>query len=80
MRNRGIADAKNMGASGINTEAEARMFFEGMPQLDFSSLESLQGSLMDISDYVNNYVPEDQGGGDLSTDDQSLVDKYYQGE
>ena len=55
MQNQGIAAARDMGASGINTVAEAKMYFQGMPQLDFSSPESAQQSVKDIKTYTNNY-------------------------
>ena len=44
-----------MGASGINTVAEAKMYFQGMPQVDFSSPEALQQSMRDIQQYTDNY-------------------------
>ena len=43
------------GASGINTVAEAKMYFQGMPQVDFSSPEALQQSMRDIQQYTDNY-------------------------
>jgi hypothetical protein len=46
MQNQGIAAARDMGASGINTVAEAKMYFQGMPQLDFSSPEAAQESVL----------------------------------
>ncbi|MCD3929884.1 DNA transfer protein [Escherichia coli] len=55
MQNQGIAAARNMGASGINTVAEAKMYFQGMPQVDFSSPEALQQSMRDIQQYTDNY-------------------------
>ncbi|EBL4795707.1 DNA transfer protein [Salmonella enterica subsp. enterica serovar Montevideo] len=55
MQNQGIAAARDMGASGINTVAEAKMYFQGMPQVDFSSPEALQQSMRDIQEYTNNY-------------------------
>ncbi|ECY2974098.1 phage DNA ejection protein [Salmonella enterica subsp. enterica serovar Schwarzengrund] len=55
MRNQGIAAARDMGASGINTVAEAKMYFQGMPQVDFSSPEALQQSMRDIQQYTDNY-------------------------
>ncbi|MGE9716555.1 DNA transfer protein, partial [Escherichia coli] len=51
MQNQGIAAARDMGASGINTVAEAKMYFQGMPQVDFSSPEALQQSMRDIQQY-----------------------------
>ncbi|HBB7794623.1 TPA: DNA transfer protein [Escherichia coli] len=55
MQNHGIAAARDMGASGINTVAEAKMYFQGMPQVDFSSPEALQQSMRDIQQYTDNY-------------------------
>lgn len=55
MKNQGIAAARDMGASGINTVAEAKMYFQGMPQVDFSSPEALQQSMRDIQQYTDNY-------------------------
>ncbi len=55
MQNQGIAAARDMGASGINTVAEAKMYFQGMPQVDFSSPEALQQSMRDIQQYTDNY-------------------------
>ena len=55
MQNQGIAAARDMGASGINTVAEAKMYFQAMPQVDFSSPEALQQSMRDIQQYTDNY-------------------------
>lgn len=55
MQNQGIAAARDMGASGINTVAEAKMYFQGMPQFDFSSPEAAQQSARDIREYTDNY-------------------------
>ncbi|MDE1487976.1 DNA transfer protein [Xenorhabdus bovienii] len=55
MQNQGVAAARDMGASGINTVAEAKMYFQGMPQVDYSSPESMQQSIGDIQEYTNNY-------------------------
>jgi len=55
MQNQGIAAARDMGASGINTVAEAKMYFQGMPQLDFSSPEAAQQSVRGIREYTDNY-------------------------
>lgn len=55
MQNKGIAAAKSMGASGINTVTEAKMYFQSMPQLDFSSPEALKKSVGVIKDYTRNY-------------------------
>ncbi|MCX8965120.1 DNA transfer protein [Erwinia psidii] len=55
MQNQGVAAARDMGASGINTVAEAKMYFQGMPQVDYSSPEAMQESLRSISEYTDNY-------------------------
>lgn len=55
MQNQGIAAARDMGASGINTVQEAKMYFQGMPQVDYSSPEAMQQSLRDIQQYTDNY-------------------------
>ncbi|WP_316375031.1 phage DNA ejection protein [Enterobacter hormaechei] len=55
MQNQGIAAARDMGASGINTVTEAKMYFQGMPQVDYSSPEAMQQSLRDIQQYTDNY-------------------------
>lgn len=55
MQNQGIAAARDMGASGINTVAEAKMYFHGMPQVDYSSPEAMQQSMRDIQQYTDNY-------------------------
>ncbi|HHI2551356.1 TPA: hypothetical protein ACP41M_001072 [Klebsiella aerogenes] len=84
MQNQGIADAKAAGASGINTVAEAKMYFQGMPQLDYSSPQALKSSLENIRDYTNEFnqshgvkysptaqKPESKGGGEKSTSQMS---------
>lgn len=55
MQNQGIAAARDMGASGINTVAEAKMYFQGMPQVDFSSPEAVQESVRNIRQYTDQY-------------------------
>ncbi|EDQ6556795.1 DNA transfer protein [Salmonella enterica subsp. enterica] len=55
MQNQGVAAARDMGASGINTIAEAKMYFQGMPQVDYSSPEAMQHSIREIQEYTNNY-------------------------
>ncbi|CAM6483717.1 phage DNA ejection protein [Citrobacter portucalensis] len=55
MQNQGIAAARDMGASGINTVAEAKMYFQGMPQVDYSSPEAMKQSMKDIQQYTDNY-------------------------
>lgn len=74
MQNQGIAAARDMGASGINTVAEAKMYFQGMPQVDYSSPEAMQQSVRDIQRYTDNYNQQYQvnvgGGGRQSTPQQ----------
>ena len=48
MQNQGVAAARDMGASGINTVAEAKMYFQGMPQVDYSSPEAMQQSIREF--------------------------------
>ncbi|EAR9995698.1 DNA transfer protein [Salmonella enterica] len=55
MQNQGVAAARDMGASGINTIAEAKMYFQGMPQVDYSSPKAMQQSIREIQEYTNNY-------------------------
>lgn len=55
MQNQGVAAARDMGASGINTVPEAKMYFQGMPQVDYSSPEAMQQSIREIQEYTNNY-------------------------
>jgi hypothetical protein len=55
MQNQGIAAARDMGASGINTVAEAKMYFQGMPQVDYSSPDAMKQSMRDIQQYTDNY-------------------------
>lgn len=55
MQNKGIAAAKSMGASGINTVAEAKMYFMSMPQPDYSSPESLIKSINRVKQYTDNF-------------------------
>ncbi|MER1935854.1 phage DNA ejection protein [Proteus terrae] len=55
MQNQGIGAAREMGASGINTVAEAKMFFQSMPQLDYSSPEALQNSVKIIDQYTKAF-------------------------
>lgn len=55
MRNQGIAAARDMGASGINTVAEAKMYFQGMPQIDYSSPNAMQQSVQNIKQYTDQF-------------------------
>lgn len=55
MQNQGIAAARDMGASGINTVAEAKMYFQGMPQIDYSSPGAMQESVKNIKQYTDQY-------------------------
>ncbi|EPV7104238.1 phage DNA ejection protein [Citrobacter freundii] len=69
MQNQGVAAARDMGASGINTVAEAKMYFQGMPQVDYSSPEAMQQSMRDIQQYTDNYNQQyqvDVGNGGRS--------------
>ncbi|AKP34719.1 phage DNA ejection protein [Yersinia aleksiciae] len=73
MQNQGIAAARDMGASGINTVAEAKMYFQGMPQFDFSSPEAAQQSIRLIREYTDNYNQQyqvDVGNGGKKTSRQ----------
>lgn len=66
MQNQGIAAARDMGASGINTVAEAKMYFQGMPQVDYSGPDAIQQSIKDIRQYTNDYNQQydvNVGGG-----------------
>lgn len=66
MQNQGIAAARDMGASGINTVAEAKMYFQGMPQIDYSSPEAVQESVRNIRQYTDQYNQQynvNVGGG-----------------
>lgn len=74
MQNQGIAAARDMGASGINTVAEAKMYFQGMPQVDYSSPDAMQQSLRDIQQYTNQYNQQysvNVGGGQRQTVQQN---------
>lgn len=73
MQNQGIAAARDMGASGINTVSEAKMYFQGMPQMDYSSPDAMKQSLMEIQEYTNNYNQQynaDVGGSKPSSKQQ----------
>lgn len=76
MQNQGIAAARDMGASGINTVAEAKMYFQGMPQVDYSSPEAMQQSLRDIQQYTDNY--NQQYSVDVGTGQQQPEQKSQQ--
>lgn len=81
MQNQGIAAAKDMGASGINTIPEARMYFQSMPQLDYSSPEAMQQSLRDIQEYTDRVNKEHQiniGGKRQAVNQQTLPQQYGQ--
>jgi len=74
MQNQGIAAARDMGASGINTVAEAKMYFQGMPQLDFSSPDAAQESVRNIRQYTDQYNQQysvNVGGGKQQPAQQS---------
>lgn len=51
----GVADAKAMGASGINTKPEAEMYFKGLPSLDLSSAEAAARSIEQIEAYNKDF-------------------------
>lgn len=80
MQNQGVAAARDMGASGINTVAEAKMYFQSMPQVDYSSPESMQQSVRDIQEYTDNYNQQyqvDVGGKRQSTPQQQAQQSGY---
>lgn len=82
MQNQGIAAARDMGASGINTVAEAKMYFQGMPQVDYSSPEAMQQSMRDIQQYTDNYNQQYQvdvgNGGDRQQSAQPVAQQTTQ--
>lgn len=55
MQNKGIEAAKSMGASGINTISEAKLYFQSMPQLDYSSPKALKQSVNKIQEYTAKF-------------------------
>lgn len=61
MRSSGVADAKAMGASGINTAAEAELYFQGMPRLNYSSKAALLRSLDEIEAYTADFNAKKRG-------------------
>lgn len=81
MQNQGIAAAKDMGASGINTIPEAKLYFQGMPQVDYSSPEAMQQSIRDIQQYTDNRNQEYQvdvgNGGQKSAQPQQPAGGSY---
>ena len=58
MTNMGVAEAKAMGASGINTIAEVKQFAASMPKLDRSSTAALRESIKKIDTYVEAWNSE----------------------
>lgn len=82
MQNQGIAAARDMGASGINTVTEAKMYFQGMPQVDYSSPEAMQQSMRDIQQYTDNYNQQYQvdvgNGGNRQQSAQPSVQQKTQ--
>ena len=67
MQNQGIGAARDMGASGINTVAEAKMYFASMPQLDYSSPQAFRDSLGTIDQYTKTFNTKNSaklGGGE----------------
>lgn len=78
MQNQGIEAARDMGASGINTVAEAKMYFQGMPQMDYSSPDAMKQSLAEIQEYTNNYNQQynaDVGGSSKPSSKQQPAQK-----
>lgn len=55
MLKQGVSDAKNMGASGINTAAEAKMYFQAAPQLDMSSPDAMLDSAKALDEYTKAF-------------------------
>lgn len=52
---------------------EAKMYFQGMPQMDYSSPDAMKQSLMEIQEYTNNYNQQynaDVGGSKPSSKQQ----------
>lgn len=82
MQNQGIAAARDMGASGINTVPEAKMYFQGMPQVDYSSPDAMQQSMRDIQQYTDNYNQQYQvdvgNGGNRQQSAQPSVQQTTQ--
>lgn len=78
MQNQGIAAARDMGASGINTVAEAKMYFQGMPQVDYSGADAIQQSIKDIRQYTNDYNQQYDvnvgGGRQAETKKQAVIE------
>lgn len=79
MQNQGIQAAKTMGASGINTVSEAKMYFKSMPQLDFSSTEAFKASVKDIREYTEGYnsAHGETVTPQVSASAQAELDKQY---
>lgn len=77
MQNQGIQAARDMGASGINTVAEAKMYFQGMPQVDYSSPGAMQQSMRDIQQYTDGYNQQYQVnvGGERTTEQPQPVNQ-----
>ncbi|EGI0196854.1 hypothetical protein IFY90_004257 [Salmonella enterica] len=48
----GVSQAKAAGASGINTEAELKIFRQGLPRIDRSSAQAYTQSLSDLDNYL----------------------------
>lgn len=72
MQNQGIGAAREMGASGINTVAEAKMFFQSMPQLDYSSPEALQNSVKIIDQYTKAFNSKNNANLSAPTSQQPM--------
>lgn len=70
MQNQGVVVVRDMGVSGINIIVEVKMYFQGMLQVDYLSLEVMQQFICEIQEYINNYnqqynVNVDNGGQKL---------------
>lgn len=68
MQMKGIASAKDMGASGINSIHEAQMYFAQMPQLDYSSPQALRQSMIAIENATAKWNSEHP---DIATEQES---------
>lgn len=55
MRMQGLQNARAMGATGIDTDAEAKRYFASMPQPDYSTPDAFQASLNNIKEYTDNW-------------------------
>ncbi|ELQ8980633.1 hypothetical protein R3B00_001295 [Klebsiella pneumoniae] len=69
MLTQGVGDAKNMGASGINTKEEAQMYFAKMPSLDPMNMDE---SIQQIRDYTNAWNSKHKIEATGKTSDNSV--------